>query len=400
MKRFTLLLLVLLAGVFLLFALGQIVQNPEGEWDFIGLYTAGKIVREGSARQLYDVSLQKSVEHGFLPRGRFFPLDHPPFEAWLGLPLAYLSFAHAFVAWGGLNLALFGLVLYLLSCTGFRLDTTGLLVWLAACIPLLGGVLLLGQDSLLILPAFILAFLELRKRRDYAAGLVLGLGLFRFEIMFPLLFIFLLRRRWKVVAGFSVSALVALLASLALVGWRGMLDYARVLFEVGHATGSQANGVNVVTMPTLRGAVATLFRGVAAPQMMFPLILLGTLALLGWAAWEFRNIARPQEPAFALEFSLAVLAALLASYHLFVHELTPLIVIGFFMLAYEATRRRQGILENRKGTALLLIFAAVYGIGGIVFHFRDFSVLVIVLLGLMVWLSQELSALHRAEPHS
>ncbi|HVB99350.1 MAG TPA: hypothetical protein VNJ12_08490, partial [Candidatus Dormibacteraeota bacterium] len=78
----------------------------------------------------------------------------------------------------------------------------------------------------------------------------------------------------------------------------------------------------------------------------------GTLLLLFWAAWEFRHVSDPANSSFDLEFSLATVAALLASYHLFVHELTPLIVTGFLI--------------------------------------RSFSVLFIVLLGLMVWLSQEI----------
>ncbi|HEV2387826.1 MAG TPA: hypothetical protein VGS20_11290 [Candidatus Acidoferrales bacterium] len=36
-----------------------------------------------------------------------------------------------------------------------------------------------------------------------------------------------------------------------------------------------------------------------------------------------------------LEFALATVAALLASYHLFVHELTPLLVAAFPILGYE-----------------------------------------------------------------
>lgn len=397
-KRLALMALIGAACAFLLLTLGQMVQNPEGEWDFIGLYTAGKIVRQGSARRLYDVNLQKAVEHDFLPRGRFFPLDHPPFEAWLGLPLAYLSFPHAFAVWGGLNLVLFGLVLYLLARVGIQLETVRLLVWLAACVPLLAGVLLLGQDSLLILPAFILGFLALKTRKDFSAGLALGLGLFRFEIMFPLLFVFLLRRRWRVLAGFSIASLAALLASLALVGWGGLIDYSRVLLQVGHTTGSRMNGVNVATMPTLRGAVATLSGQRIPSSAVFFLILVGTLALLGWAAWEFRSMEKPETPAFDLEFSLAVLAALLSSYHLFVHELTPLIVIGYLMLGYEGTRTRGGYWRNRGGTALFLLFALVYGVGGAVFHFRDFSVLFIVLLGMMIWLSQELFSLRKPQP--
>ena len=390
-------LLVLLGAAFGVLAvqLDQMANSRSGTLDFASFYVAGKILRQGQAGRLYDLRLQREIELGISPAGPFFPYDHPPFEAPLFAALAGLSYSDALIAWGGLNLALFVLILYLLPRIGRRLETTGLLVWLAVCVPLVAGVLLLGQDSLLIVPGFILAFLALKKQRDCAAGILLGLGLFRFEIMLPFVFIFLLRQRWKILAGFSVSSSVALLASLAVVGWRGLLDYSGVLLEVGRAAGSRADSVDAATMPSVRGAVVTVLGHVMPPQFLLPVILLGTLALLGWAAWEFKSIARPDAPAFALEFSLAVVAALLSSYNLFVHELTPLIMIGFLILGYEANLRREGIVGNRRGTALLLLFAGVYGVGGAVFHFRDFSVVFIVLLGLMIWLSQELSALRR-----
>ena len=76
---------------------------------------------------------------------------------------------------------------------------------------------------------------------------------------------------------------------------------------------------------------------------------------------------------------MATIAALLASYHVFVHELTPLMVIAFLLLGYEGSRPRAGILGNRHATALLSLFAAIFGVGWLVFHFHAFSVEVPVL---------------------
>ncbi len=381
----------------LLLALNVTVRESSSALDFANFYTAGRILRQFPGRNLCDLALQMKVEREFMPKGLVLPYDHPPFEAWLFAPLAYFSYPHAFVLWGVINLALLALIVWLLRFTGCRLDTEGQLVWLLLCIPLVAGVLILGQDSLLLAVVFLLAYLALKRHWDHAAGLALGLGCFRFEIVLPLVFIFFVRRRWKVVAGFLAASILALLASVALVGWRGILDYVNLLQELGRLKGSLAYQDPVAAMPSLRGGLVTLLGGVIPHVLLLPLVLVATLALLGWAAWHFKNIARPEDPAFDLEFSLVSLGALLSSYYLFAHELTPLIVIGFLLLAYERTRPHEGILGNRRGTALLLLFAVVYGIGGTVFHFRDFSVLFIVLLGLMVWLSQELSILRGPE---
>ncbi|MDE3136672.1 MAG: DUF2029 domain-containing protein [Acidobacteriota bacterium] len=392
-------LLLLLGAAFAVLALqlGQLATDRSGTLDFANFYVAGEIVRQGQSAHLYDIKLQREIERRISPGGPAIPYAHPPFHALPFALLAGLSYPHAFIVWGGLNLLVFALILYLLPRTGSRLQGNGFLVWLAVCTPLVAGVLLLGQDTLFFAIIFILAFLALKKKRDHLAGFVLGLGLFRFEIMLPFAFVFLLRRRWKVLAGFAMASLVAFLASLALVGWQGLLDYAHLLMEVGRATGNEANGVTVATMPTLRGAASTFFSGLIPAHFMFPLVLLATLALLGWAAWEFKSVAKPEAPAFDLEFSLAVIAALLASYHMFVHELTPLFLIGFLMLGHEAALPRESALGNRRGAALLLIFAVVYGVGGAVFHFRAFSVVAIILLGMMVWLSQEISRMPTAQ---
>lgn len=372
-------------------ALDFIVSKPEGVLDFAGFYATGEIVRQGYAQDLYNTTIQQKVESKFLPQGKFFPLDHPPFEAWLCLPLTFLSYRKAYLLWAAFNLLVLGAVFYFLRSTGVSLDADTRLVWLAVCLPLAAGALVLGQDSLLLAPVFLLAFLALKRRRDAIAGLILGVGLFRFEILLPFVFVFFLRRRWKLMAGFSFASLAALFASVILVGWKGLATYGAVLLAAGKATGNAANGINVATMPSLRGALATFSNGAIPAAVIFPLVLIGSLLLLAWAAWEFRDVAEPEHPAYDLQFSFAVIAALLASYHLFVHELTPLIVVAFLLLGYECAARRSRPLLRRPGTLLFLLFFLMTAIGfGL--GFRDFSVLFLVLAGLLAWLSWELSS--------
>lgn len=398
LKVVLVLVLVAAAVVPLSLLFRQQTGTSKGTLDFAAFYTAGTIVKEGNARGLYDLSLQRKVESGISTGGPFLAYYHPPFEALLFVPLTLLGYPLAFLVWAAMNLLVLGVALAFLRHSGYRLDTDGYLTWLAIVIFLTLGVLVLGQDTLPLVLVFLLAFLALKRRRDYVAGLVLGLGLFRFEILLPFVFIFVLRRRWRFLAGFCTAAVAASAVSLGLVGGSGMVAYARALVEVGTGAGQWTTTTALNAMPSLRGALEALASGILPSPFTFPLVLVGTVALLGWAALEFQSMSNPESSAFDLEFSAATLAALLASYHIFVHELTPLIVIAFLILGHEGIRPREGLFGNRKGTALLLIFAAVYGIGGAAFHFRDFSVLFIVLLGLIVCVSQELAALRMAAP--
>ncbi len=202
----------------LLFMLGFVARQPEGTLDFVSWYSAASIVRQGSAPRLYDLNLQREVEERVDPQGQFLPFDHLPLEAWMCLPLALFSFPQAYLLWSGFNLALLGLILYLIRYCKIRLDPDSRLVWLPVTLPPVAGTLVLGQDSLVTAVAFLLMYVALRNRRDLLAGLALGLGLEAFQIALPFAFIFLLRRRWKFMVGFSASCAVVLSACAALVG--------------------------------------------------------------------------------------------------------------------------------------------------------------------------------------
>lgn len=395
-QRVALLAIVVVACAVLAIPLSQQTSDRRNTLDFANLYVAGRIVREGRSGQLYDLALQQKIEREVSPGGLFQPYYHPPFQALFLVPFTFFSYPHAFLLWAAMNLLVFVLIIYLTRFTGCELSPAAYLVWLGMCLFFVIAVLALGQDSLLLALVFLLAFLVMKRRRDFIAGLVLGMGLFRFEILLPFVFILLLRRRWKIFAGFCTVGVAALAVSAALVGWAGLLRYAQTLVIVGGASsGAWADRSSAAMMPCLRGAFDALLGGSVPRNLDFPVIIAATLVLLGWAAWQFRNIDRPEKPSFDLEFSLALIAALLSGYHVFLSELTPLIIAGFLILAYERTQlRKGGILETQGGVSLLLLFFAVVA-GGALVHSQSFSVEAIVLLGLMVWLSLEIGTLRK-----
>jgi len=92
-----------------------------------------------------------------------------------------------------------------------------------------GGRTHAGQDSILLLALLAAAFACLNRRRDLGAGLLTGLGLFKFQIIIPMALLFLVWRRWRFCLGFASSSLVAGAVSVGLVGLEQSERYARSL---------------------------------------------------------------------------------------------------------------------------------------------------------------------------
>src|ERR1700693_1328941 len=165
---------------------------PEGLTDFTIFYTAGHMLRDGHGARLYDDALQESLQRSFSPRafenrGTILPYNHPPFEAVLFVPLAGFSYLTAYVIWLAVNLALLFSALLLLRKRLTALGKTPLHLWI------LGGLaffpifmaLIQGQDSILLLFLYCVAFVGLCRGAELSSGSALGLGLYKFHLVLP-----------------------------------------------------------------------------------------------------------------------------------------------------------------------------------------------------------------------
>ena len=165
-----------------------------GRPDFSIFYTAGLMLRRGQGPELYDNRLQWQTQREFtsaMPaRQGPLPYNHPPFEAVLCVPLTYLSYFHAYVVWAMLNLLLLAGIVLILRPDLPRL--CGTLPWL----PLLAAVgfypiavaLMQGQDSILLLALYTLAYAALRRGNDARGGSLAGTGPVQVSFGFALRF--------------------------------------------------------------------------------------------------------------------------------------------------------------------------------------------------------------------
>jgi len=106
----------------------------------------------------------------------------------------------------------------------------------------IAAALLQGQDSILLLTLLAAALVSLLSGRELAAGVLVGLGLFKFQIVIPIALLYLIWRRWRFVFGFASLALAETVASIWLVGTSQFITYARSLITMGA-------GLHEVTKP-------------------------------------------------------------------------------------------------------------------------------------------------------
>ena len=92
-------LLLYLAGFVFLFA----TQRPAfREADFASFYLAGRILLDRPPAELFDLEAQRTLQQQ-IGEFSFKPYIHPPFEAFLFLPLALVRYETALWVWFGLN---------------------------------------------------------------------------------------------------------------------------------------------------------------------------------------------------------------------------------------------------------------------------------------------------------
>jgi len=153
----------------------------KGYPDFTIFYSAGKIVRQGLGSKLYDEQTQYRVQQEFAAgvsiRQGPLPYNHPPFEALIFVPFTWLPYFTAYLLWDLVNLLILVALPSLLRPHVPLLQRVPVAGWLfvsLAFFPVFVA-LLQGQDIILLLLLFTLAFVSLKSRADFAAGCWLGL---------------------------------------------------------------------------------------------------------------------------------------------------------------------------------------------------------------------------------
>jgi hypothetical protein len=334
-------------------------HNALAGWpDFSIFYTAGLMLRRGQGQALYSDDLQRQTQKGFIPgvlaRRGPLPYNHPPFEALLYVPLTHLSYRGAYLVSLVLNLLLVAWCICLVRPWLPALRSMfPRLLFLAplAFFPVVYA-LMQGQDSVLLLTVYCLVYVAFRRMRDIGGGACLGLGLFKFHLVLPFAFILLLRRRWRPLSGFFLSALVELALSWKIVGWKELAHYPLYVWQVNR---SQPAGVIIPdNMPNLRG----LFDGWSGPSLFLQVALFASSScLLLWASRQWEPGELRDVKGWNSGFSLALIATFLVGYHSYSHDMAILLLPALItldgLLQQQHSRRQSTFLSLMLGLIFL-----------------------------------------------
>ena len=315
-------LLPLLVGFEVLLWTVYLPLGTRGIADFRQFYTGGYMLRTGQARQLYEGDKAVRLEEALVPVGAHFMLSvtHPAFEELLFVPLSLFTYRVAYWVFMIFNVALLALCVELLrprvNALSDRWKWFPPLLF-AAFYPI-SRTLTQGQDSIIMLAILVSALVALDRGKDLTAGLLLGIGVFKFQIAIPIALLFVLWRRWRFSLGFGISSSIAAAVSLWIVGLHGAREYVGILFSMSARLSSRADIFRDPMTPNemlnLRGLISAIFAGNLSPLWLQCVIFATSVVILLLAARQ-----RPSLP-------LAITASSLVSYHFIAHDATVLIL--------------------------------------------------------------------------
>jgi hypothetical protein len=290
--------------------------------DFRQLYTGGYMVRTGHRKELCNYDAQKRFEDALVPIDIDFmmPINHLPFEELLFVPLSRFSYRTAYWVFLAFNGTLLAVCIRLLRSSMRVLSNR----WrwfpallFAAFYPI-SRAAVQGQDSIILLTLLAGALWSLDQGNEMTAGLLAGMGVFKFQIVIPIALLFLMWRRWRFCAGVAVSSAAAALISVWLVGLQGAGEYADTLLGMSVRLSSRADMLHYGTVPTsmfnLRGLATAILGGTLSRFSLLFVVFVCSIAVLVIAARQ--RVSLP----------LAIMAGALVSYHFLCHDASILII--------------------------------------------------------------------------
>jgi len=256
-------------------------------YDHAQLYAAGYMVRTGHAGELYDIRAQQQFQDVLVGNDeRALPFIRPAYQALLFVPFSFLPYRSAYLAFLAVNLVLLAMTFWILRPNMRNISRVwqGLPAFLFLVFYPITLALMQGQDSILLLLLLAAAPVALERGQERRAGIFVGLGLFKMQIVIPIALLFLFWRRWRFFGGFVLTACLLSLISLWVVGFDQTAAYARSAFSVGTslATAHQFP-LRVSIMANLRGLIFGLLGGRLPSFWIQVLTIVASIIVMLWA---------------------------------------------------------------------------------------------------------------------
>jgi hypothetical protein len=291
-----------------------------GRVDFRNRYSAGYMVRTGHGREIYDVGAEKMFQDELVSKAALpLPFIPPAYEALFFAPFSFLPFRQAYVTFLAFNLAVLFLCTRLLR--PFMSNLARVSFWLPSLMFLFFPItvaLMQGQDPIILLALLAGALICIQRDREYMAGGLVALGLFKFQFVIPIFLLFLAWRRWRFSAAFVCTSAALAGVSIWILGMAESVRYFHSIVGASSSLGSVAG-------PTLRMNLMANFHG--------------AFDTLIWVAGR-----RPHGVDALL---IAIPASALVSYYMYIHDMCILMVSIVVMLDRLVGAAKEGLPYGR-----------------------------------------------------
>lgn len=347
--------------------------------DFLHYYTLGTLALEHRGADLYDMQAQSALAQEKVPEARhlFYVPLYGPQVSLLFAPLALLSYPAALAVWLIFNATLYAGCCYAVwkTCPHLQSEAATVLV-LAAAYPAFAHLIAWGQTSALALACFTAAYLALRSKQLFVAGLAIGCLMFKPQLGLAAAVVFLLTREWNIVVGALVTGSAQLCVGWAYYGTVAMRDYVHHLVHVPEMF--QQLEPRPYQMHSLRAFWAMLLPW---PQVAFALYVVTALAVLA-ITFRYWKSSAP----LSLRYSALLLATVLVSPHLTVYDLVILAPAFLLLADYTAANSTQSD-AHRLGLLLYLCYALP--LAGPLSHWTHIQLSILAMLTLL-WTIRQL----------
>jgi hypothetical protein len=328
---------VALVGIYLVVWASAVQSSggPEGyvrATDFVPVFAAGIILREGDGPLLYNLERQRRVLARFSRAGGGYPnpqssaqvFDRTPFEALLVAPFPGLPPWVTFAAWTlAAGLAL-GLAVGLMD-SGLPVSRpVGWAMSLAACsyLPAIRA-LMLGHNTLFALMGLCGTYLALKRGYEGWAAVSMLLVALRPQVLPVVALLLLLQKRWKTIAWLAFLLAALAVGIMPVLGAAWPLQYLELILR---SPSSAINGRAGDWVPGL-------------PTPLFVALSLAAVGALVYAQARGRDVPpdeelAPYEESYDLVWALAGVVAVLTSLYLNPQDLTLLVFPAWILGAY------------------------------------------------------------------
>ena len=284
--------------------------------DFLQFPISARLIAEGRADQLYDdhvfAEQIRKIAGSTTVELKYF---YGPQVALPFVPLVRLPFLIQAGTWVALSLLIYFACLYLISKSCLSLD--GRLVALCAiAYPPLYHFFVRGQLSALPLLFFTGAYLGLRAKHEWLAGIALGFLIFKPQFLVAIPFILLFAHAWRILVGLVLSATAQLAVTYLYFGKPVMAAYVTMLLHSAGHPGSTELRLSSIQMHSLYSFWELLLpwpRGVWITYLLSVIIVIA----LATSIWKSATST-------ALRFSALLLAAVLVNPHIYIYDLLAL----------------------------------------------------------------------------